>query len=194
MSLYLMALTFKGVVAVEQRQRWWSSYGGGGRMGMASALDTICGQSYGPGQHGIVLQCQTRFLQTQNIGVSMMLSFGVATALHAALCWALVLKYDLGSRGAAISNLEAFHDIPSFLKLAIPSAFMVCLELWSFELMVLLSGRLPNPKLQTSIFSICTRVSNELGAGNPWSARLPVHVVVVAAIIEDHPKTVSCYG
>ncbi|RYR11651.1 hypothetical protein Ahy_B04g069163 [Arachis hypogaea] len=33
-----------------------------------------------------VLQCQTRFLQTQNIGVSMILSSGVATALHAALC------------------------------------------------------------------------------------------------------------
>ncbi|XLS88724.1 hypothetical protein HN51_064732 [Arachis hypogaea] len=100
-------------------------------------------------------------------------------------------------------SVEAFHDIPSFLKLDIPSAVMVCLELWSFELMVLLSGRLPNPKLQTSIFSICvntsltiwmipfglsgaisTRVSNELGAGNPWSARLAVLVVVVAAIIE----------
>ncbi|XP_016192986.2 protein DETOXIFICATION 16-like isoform X1 [Arachis ipaensis] len=259
-------------------------------MGMASALDTFCGQSYGAGLHGMlgvhvqkamlvliilcvpisiiwantkfililfgqdheisteagkyaqliipylfassILQCQTRFLQTQNIGVPMMLSSGVATALHAALCWALVLKYDLGSRGAAISNcisywvnvlilalyikfspkcsqtwtgfsVEAFHDIPSFLKLAIPSAVMVCLELWSFELMVLLSGRLPNPKLQTSVLSICvntastiwmipfglsgaisTRVSNELGAGNPWSARLAVRVVVVAAIIE----------
>ncbi|QHO06145.1 Protein DETOXIFICATION [Arachis hypogaea] len=198
-------------------------------MGMASALDTFCGQSYGPGQYDMlgvhvqkamlvliilcliipylfassVLQCQTRFLQTQNIGVPMMLSSGIATALHAALCWALVLKYDLGSRGAAISNLEAFHDIPSFLKLAIPSAIMVCLELWSFELMVLLSGRLPNPKLQTSVLSICvntaltiwmipfglsgaisTRVSNELGVGNPWSARLAVRVVVVAAIIE----------
>ncbi|KAL1319976.1 hypothetical protein AAHE18_14G023200 [Arachis hypogaea] len=209
-------------------------------MGMASALDTFCGQSYGPGQYDMlgvhvqkamlvliilcliipylfassVLQCQTRFLQTQNIGVPMMLSSGIATALHAALCWALVLKYDLGSRGAAISNcisywVNAFHDIPSFLKLAIPSAIMVCLELWSFELMVLLSGRLPNPKLQTSVLSIwlvphlivntaltiwmipfglsgaiSTRVSNELGVGNPWSARLAVRVVVVAAIIE----------
>ncbi|XLS88725.1 hypothetical protein HN51_064733 [Arachis hypogaea] len=68
-------------------------------MGMASTLDTFCGQSYGLGQHGmlgvhvqkamlvlIILCCQTRFLQTQNIGVSMMLSSGVATALHAALC------------------------------------------------------------------------------------------------------------
>ena len=27
-------------------------------------------------------------------------------------------------------------------------------EMWSFELMVLLSGLLPNPKLQTSVLSI----------------------------------------
>ncbi|RYR11652.1 hypothetical protein Ahy_B04g069165 [Arachis hypogaea] len=91
-------------------------------------------------------------------------------------------------------SVEAFHDIPSFLKLDIPSAVMVCLELWSFELMVLLSGRLPNPNVNTSLTiwmipfglsgAISTRVSNELGAGNPWSARLAVLVVVVAAIIE----------
>ncbi|RDX57846.1 Protein DETOXIFICATION 16, partial [Mucuna pruriens] len=118
------------------------------------------------------------------------------------------------------------------------------LEMWSFELMVLLSGLLPNPKLETSVLSIwlvfifeilntsaavwmipfglsgagrlvflmnsihsscslpnlllenfpllyqlfhgsCSiRVSNELGAGRPWTARLAVRVVVVIAIIE----------
>ncbi|KAL1327890.1 hypothetical protein HN51_037888 [Arachis hypogaea] len=259
-------------------------------MGMASALDTFCGQSYGAGQHRMLgihaqramlvlmivcvpvsiiwantksililfgqdheisaeagrfaqliipclfafglLQCQTRFLQTQNIVIPMMFSSGATTVLHVVLCWVLVFKSGLGSRGAAISNCvaywvnvlilalyikfspscsqtwtgfstEAFHGIPSFLRLAIPSAVMVCLELWSFELMVLLSGRLPNPKLQTSVLSIClntestlwmvpfglsgaisTRVSNELGAGNPWAARLAVRVVLVMAIIE----------
>ncbi|KAK1565244.1 hypothetical protein Q3G72_022327 [Acer saccharum] len=94
-------------------------------MGMASALDTLCGQSYGAKQ------------------------------------------------------------------LAIPSAVMVCLEMWSFEMMVLLSGLLPNPTLETSVLSISlntsatvwmiafglggavsTRVSNELGAGHPEAARL----------------------
>ncbi|KAK8324758.1 hypothetical protein V6Z12_A11G004500 [Gossypium hirsutum] len=80
---------------------------------------------------------------------------------------------------------------------------MVCLEMWSFEMMVLLSGLLPNPKLQTSALSIClntaatvwmipfglsgavsTRVSNELGAGNPEAARLAVNVVIAMAIFE----------
>ncbi|KAM0908016.1 hypothetical protein ACQ4PT_015731 [Festuca glaucescens] len=100
-------------------------------------------------------------------------------------------------------SMEAFHDVLSFFTLAVPSALMVCLEMWSFELIVLLSGLLPNPKLETSVLSISlntaafvwmipfglgsaisTRVSNELGAGRPNAARLAVRVVVFLAITE----------
>ncbi|CAL0301509.1 unnamed protein product [Lupinus luteus] len=56
------------------------------------------------------------------------------------------------------------------------------LEMWSFEMVVLLSGLLPNPKLETSVLSICTRVSNELGAGHPRAARLAVCVVMVSHV------------
>lgn len=64
-------------------------------------------------------------------------------------------------------------------------------------MMVLLSGLLPNPELQTSVLSIClntaatvwtipfglgaavsTRVSNELGAGHPRTAQLAICVVL----------------
>ncbi|KAJ0537758.1 putative multi antimicrobial extrusion protein [Helianthus annuus] len=51
-------------------------------------------------------------------------------------------------------------------------------------MVVLLSGLLPNPKLETSVLSISTRVSNELGAARPEAARLAVVVVVVIAILE----------
>uniref|UniRef100_M1A5S6 Fertility restorer n=1 Tax=Solanum tuberosum TaxID=4113 RepID=M1A5S6_SOLTU len=96
---------------------------------------------------------------------------------------------------------EALDDILDFIKLAIPSAVMICFEYWSFEMVVLLSGLLPNPKLETSVLSISlntcwmvymvsvglggaisTRVSNELGAGRPQGARLALHVVVIVAI------------
>ncbi|RLM78538.1 protein DETOXIFICATION 16-like isoform X2 [Panicum miliaceum] len=75
------------------------------------------------------------------------------------------------------------------------------MEWWSFELLVLLSGLLPNPKLETAVLSIClntngfafmvplglggaiiTRVSNELGAGRPEAARLATRVVVLLAL------------
>ncbi|KAK6249732.1 hypothetical protein SCA6_003737 [Theobroma cacao] len=259
-------------------------------MGMAAALDTLCGQSYGAKQHSMLgihmqraiivleivsiplaiiwvntrpilvllgqdhdiskeageyarfmvpsifayglLQCLVKFLQTQNIVFPMMICSGITTLLHILVCWIMVFKSGLGSRGAALSNAisnwinvfllvlyvkfspscaktwagfskEAFHNIFSFLRLAIPSAIMVCLEMWSFEMMVLLSGLLPNPVLQTSVLSIClntaatvwmipsglsgaasTRVSNELGAGHPEAARLAVYVVIVMAISE----------
>jgi MATE family multidrug resistance protein len=258
-------------------------------MGMACALDTFCGQSYGAKQYHMLgihmqraiiiltivgiplaviwgntgfilkslgqdiqisdeagvyarymipslfayglLQCQVRFLQTQNIVFPMMISSGVTTLLHLLTCWLLVYKSGLGSKGAALANSisywvnvlllvfyikfspsckktwigiskESLQNIPSFVKLAIPSAVMVCLEMWSFEMMVLLSGLLPNPQLETSVLSIClntaglfwmisfglsgsvsTRVSNELGAGHPKTARLALRVVIFMGIM-----------
>ncbi|XP_059630592.1 protein DETOXIFICATION 16-like isoform X2 [Cornus florida] len=259
-------------------------------MGMASALETFCGQSYGAKQYHMLgihmqramlilllvsiplafiwaytgpilkalgqdptisdeaglyanfmipslsayglLQCLVRFLQTQNNVFPMMLSSGITTLLHILVCWVLVFKSGLGNRGAALANSisywinvlflalyvkfspscantwtgfskEALQNILTFLRLSVPSAVMVCMELWSFEMMVLLSGLLPNPRLETSVLSIClntsmtvwmipvglsgavsTRVSNELGAGNPQAARLAVRVVLVVAITE----------
>ncbi|XP_051216685.1 protein DETOXIFICATION 16 [Lolium perenne] len=182
---------------------------------------------YGP------LQCHVRFLQTQNIVLPVMLSSGVTALNHMLVCWLLVYKLGLGNKGAALANtisyltnllilalyirispsckrtwtglsMEAFHDIVSFFRLAVPSALMVCLEWWSFELLVLLSGFLPNPKLEASVLSISlntislvfripsglsaaisTRVSNELGAGQPNAARLATQVIMVLGILSS---------
>ncbi|VAH31644.1 unnamed protein product [Triticum turgidum subsp. durum] len=132
---------------------------------------------YGP------LQCHVRFLQTQNIVLPVMASSGITALSHVLVCWLLVYKIGLGNKGAALANAisylanvsilalyirlspsckstwtgvskEAFRGIVSFMKLAVPSALMVCLEWWSFELLVLLSGLLPNPKLEASVLSI----------------------------------------
>ncbi|RLM99419.1 protein DETOXIFICATION 16-like [Panicum miliaceum] len=256
--------------------------------GMASALDTFCGQAFGSRQYGLLgvykqramlvlalacvpiavvwanagqililigqdhdiaeeagaysrwlipclvpyvpLACHIRFVQTQGIVVPVMASSGVTALSHVFVCWALVFKAGMGSKGAALSNAisycvnlamlalyvrlsgactrtwtgfstEAFKELRRFTELAIPSAMMVCLEWWSFELLVLLSGLLPNPKLETSVLSIClntgsllfmipfglctaisTRVSNELGAGQPHAAKLATRVVMCIAM------------
>lgn len=179
-----------------------------------------------------LLQCLNKFLQTQNIVVPMMISSGITALLHIVLCWVLVFVLGFGIKGAALANTisnwmnvfflgiyvkfspsckdtwtgfskEALHDVVSFLKLAVPSAIMICLEYWTFDMVVLLSGLLPNPQLETSVLSISlntcwmvymisvglggaisTRVSNELGARRPKGARLAVCVVVVIAILE----------
>lgn len=161
-----------------------------------------------------------------------MLSSGATSLLHIIVCWGLVFKSGLGSKGAALAitisnwinvfllaiyvkysptcaktwtgfSKEALHDIFSFVKLAVPSAIMICLEYWSFEMVVLLSGLLPNPKLEASVLSISlntcwmvymisvglggtisTRVSNELGAGRPQGARLAICVMIIIALSE----------
>ncbi|KAJ9689540.1 hypothetical protein PVL29_014966 [Vitis rotundifolia] len=179
-----------------------------------------------------LLQCHIRFLQAQNNVVPMMITTGFTTLLHTLTCWMLVFKSGLGNKGAALANAisywinvlllaiyvrispsckktwtgfskEALHDVLKFLKLAIPSAIMQCLQVWSFEMMVLLSGLLPNPKLETSVLSISLniyavllmiplglsgatsiRVSNELGAGRPQAALLAVYVALFMVAIE----------
>ncbi|KAF8407735.1 hypothetical protein HHK36_006870 [Tetracentron sinense] len=180
--------------------------------------------------HGL-LQCLLRFLQTQNIVFPMMIISVATTLLHFPVCWVLVFKSGLGYRGAAVANSlsywinvlllalyvklspackktwtgfskEAFYNVLNFLRLAIPSAVMLCLEYWSFEIVLFLAGLLSNPKLETSVLSIIlntnalsfnisfgiasagsTRVSNELGAGRSQAALLAVRVVVLMATI-----------
>lgn len=101
-----------------------------------------------------IIQCHTRFLQTQNIVAPMMLTTGISLLAHFPICWFLVFKSGLGNRGAALANSisywnnavllvlyvrispsckntwtgfskEALHGLPKFLKLSIPSAVMI---------------------------------------------------------------------
>ncbi|XP_050273392.1 protein DETOXIFICATION 12-like isoform X11 [Quercus robur] len=178
------------------------------------------------------LQPLVRYLQTQSIVKPMLISSFVILCFHIPLCWVLVFKSGLGNLGAALAmgisywlnvillglyvkyssackktlvpiSKEMFQGIGEFFRFAIPSAIMICLEWWSFELLILLSGLLPNPQLETSVLSVClntiatlytipyglgaaasTRISNELGAGNPQAARVAVFAVLFLAITE----------
>ncbi|KAA8542245.1 hypothetical protein F0562_023619 [Nyssa sinensis] len=179
-----------------------------------------------------ILQCQLRFLQTQNNVKPLMITTGITSFVHVLVCWTLVFRVGLGTKGAALSNAisywinvlilaiyikcspacqrtwtgfskEGMKNLVSFLSLAIPSALMVCLEFWPYEFLVLMAGLLPNPKLETSMMSISlntssvifgipfgfgsavsTRVSNELGAGQPRAAQLAAQVVIFLAVTE----------
>ncbi|KAJ8747764.1 hypothetical protein K2173_010031 [Erythroxylum novogranatense] len=187
-----------------------------------------------PGLFGhAVLQPLIRYYQVQSLVIPMLVASGVTLCIHVPLCWALVNMTDLGNIGAAFAlcisiwlnvtflgvymkfsfvcaktrmpfTREAFGGVWKFFRFAIPSAIMICLEGWSFELLVLLSGLLPNPELEASVLSVClttittiysvpnglgaavsTRVSNELGAGNPQGARIAVYTVMSLTIIES---------
>ncbi|KAE8668230.1 MATE efflux family protein 9 [Hibiscus syriacus] len=173
-----------------------------------------------------------RYFQTQSLITPMLICSCSSLLVHIPLCWALVFKFGLENVGGAlaisISNwlnviflalymwyspacaktrvpvtMELFQGIREFFRFAIPSAVMICLEWWSFELLILLSGLLPHPELETSVLSVClntistlyaipyglgaaasTRVSNELGAGNPQAARVAVYAAIALAALD----------
>ncbi|XP_058194555.1 protein DETOXIFICATION 12-like isoform X3 [Rhododendron vialii] len=183
-----------------------------------------------------ILQPLVRYFQMQSLTLPMLISSCATLALHIPLCWVLVFKSGLDSLGGALAidisiwlnvtflvlymryssacaktrapiSMDVLRGVAEFFSFAIPSAVMLCLEWWSFELLILLSGLLPNPELETSVLSVCfvnslntistlyaipygfgaavsTRVSNELGAGNAQGARVAVLVVMFLAVME----------
>ncbi|WCJ25307.1 MATE efflux family protein [Euphorbia peplus] len=180
-----------------------------------------------------ILQSLIRYFQSQGFTLPILVTSSAAFCLHVPFCWALIYKCHFGEIGAAFAIglaywltaillalymrfspsceitrdfcfKDVFSSMPQFWHFACPSAIMVCLEWWTFEVLILVAGRLPNSKLEASVLSICmtttslhyfvqyglgaaasTRVSNELGAGNPKAARLVVMVVLVISVIEE---------
>ncbi|MFQ6664274.1 hypothetical protein Gotur_031449 [Gossypium turneri] len=110
-------------------------------------------------------------------------------ALHLGIFYALVNWTDLGFKGAPLAasislwislvflssyvvlaqrfeetwsglSSESFRLVFANLKLAIPSAAMVCLEYWAFELLVLLAGLMPNSEVTTSLIAMCVNTES----------------------------------
>lgn len=179
-----------------------------------------------------ILLSLVRYLQAQSLILPMLVNAVLSLCFQVTICWVFIFKLNLGSAGAALSiglsywlnvillmlyvkyssacemtrasfSRDVFLTIGDFFCFAIPSAVMVCLEWWSFELIILLSGLLPNPMLETSVLSICftttsvhyhipysfgaaasTRVSNELGAGRPQAAKIALAAVIVLSVAE----------
>ncbi|KAJ4981909.1 hypothetical protein NE237_032746 [Protea cynaroides] len=176
------------------------------------------------------LQCVLRFLQTQTVIIPLVVCSVIPLAIHVGITYTLVFLTPLGYRGAPLAATislwisflvlalyvncaDEFKDtwkgiskdsiryvLPN-LKLAIPSAVMVCLEYCAFEILVLLAGLLPNSESSTSLIAMCvnteavtymitygfsaavsTRVSNELGAGNPVRAKNAIAVTLKLSI------------
>ncbi|KAH9650442.1 protein DETOXIFICATION 12 [Citrus sinensis] len=192
------------------------------------------------------MQALIRYFQSQSLIIPMFLSSYASLCLHIPICWGLVFKSGLGNLGGALAigisywlnvtflaiymkfstacaesrapiSMELFRGIGEFFHFAIPSAVMVCLEWWSFELLILMSGLLPNPQLETSVLSVwyvdidfsqyysnplcnpyglgaAVRVSNELGAGNVQRARVAVYAVVFMAVMETIIVSASLFA
>ncbi|RCV42041.1 hypothetical protein SETIT_9G183300v2 [Setaria italica] len=172
-----------------------------------------------------------KFLQAQSIMAPSAYISAATLAAHLALSYLVVYKLGLGLLGASLMlsvswwaivvaqfvyivtsrrcrltwtgfSWQAFSGLPSFFKLSLASAVMLCLETWYFQILVLIAGLLKDPELALASLSVCmtisgwvfmisvgfnaaasVRVSNELGAGNPKSAAFSVLVVTVLSFI-----------
>ncbi|KAJ8752115.1 hypothetical protein K2173_001790 [Erythroxylum novogranatense] len=77
----------------------------------------------------------------------------------------------------------AFKDIWGFVRLSIASAVMLCLEIWYFMTIIVLTDHLDDPVIVVGSLSICVRVSNELGSGHPKATKYSVVVTCIESLI-----------
>ncbi|XP_009591643.1 protein DETOXIFICATION 29 [Nicotiana tabacum] len=109
-----------------------------------------------------------------------------------------------GTCGQAWSgfSLKAFQNLWDFVKLSFASAVMLCLEMWYFMALILVAGYLKNAEVAVDAISICmniegwtfmvalgfnaaisVRVSNELGAGHPRTAKFSVIIASITSLL-----------
>uniref|UniRef100_A0A665XDJ3 Multidrug and toxin extrusion protein n=1 Tax=Echeneis naucrates TaxID=173247 RepID=A0A665XDJ3_ECHNA len=170
-------------------------------------------------------QLQVAYLQNQGIILPQMYTAAAANIFNLGYNYVLIFSLNLGVKGSAIANslsqiticlllfgyirwkklhlqtwggwsTECLQDWGSYMKLAIPSAFMVCFEWWIWEIGGFLAGILGEVDLAaqhvlveisaiTYMFPLgvhaaaCVRVGNALGAGDTARAIVTGKVALV---------------
>ncbi|CAN1776920.1 Protein DETOXIFICATION 33 [Linum perenne] len=136
-----------------------------------------------------------KFLQAQSKVNVMAWISAIVLVLHGFFSWLLILKLGWGLVGAAVVlNVSwwiiifaqlgyifvtksdgawrgfswlAFSDLWGFIKLSLASAIMLCLEFWYLMVLVVITGRLPNPLIPVDAISICMNL-------NGWDAMIAI--------------------
>ncbi|KAF0038374.1 hypothetical protein F2P81_008858 [Scophthalmus maximus] len=172
-------------------------------------------------------QLLVAYLQNQGIILPQMYTAAAANIFNLGINYILIFSLDLGVIGSAIANslsqiviclllysyirwkklhqqtwggwsTDCLQEWGSYMKLAIPSAFMVCFEWWIWEVGSLLAGLLGELDLAalhildeigtiTYMFPLgvhaaaCVRVGNALGAGDTSRAKVTCKVALVLA-------------
>ena len=159
------------------------------------------------------------YLRSQNLTLPITACSLFSVLLHGPINYLLVVRLQMGVAGVALAvaltdlnlllallcflaisgahrdswvgpTLDCLRGWPEMLRLAVPTATAVCLEWWWYELMIVLSGLLANPRATVASMGILiqatslvyvfpsslgqgasTRVSHQLGAGRPAGAR-----------------------
>ncbi|KAK9279593.1 hypothetical protein L1049_013272 [Liquidambar formosana] len=170
-----------------------------------------------------------KFLQAQSkVGIlawiglaALVIHIGVLYLFIGVFKWGLAgaaAAYDISAWGVAIGQVIyvvgwckdgwkglswlAFKEIWAFVRLSVASAVMLCLEIWYFMTIIVLTGHLEDPIIAVGSLSICmnvngwegmlfiginaaisVRVSNELGSGRPRAAKYSVIITIVESLL-----------
>ncbi|OMO51366.1 Multi antimicrobial extrusion protein [Corchorus olitorius] len=197
--------------------------------GMSTAMETLCGQAYGAQQYqklGILIYTAIFCLILACFPLTllwlcmpkMFIAIGqdplISQEAGKFTLWLLPALFAY----ATLQPLVRFFQVQSLIfPLLVSACATICFHIficWTLvfkfglgnfgaALSIVLSGLLPNPKLETSVLSVClstlstlyaipeglgaaasTRVSNELGARNPNAARIAVWTVMILTAFE----------
>jgi multidrug resistance protein, MATE family len=170
------------------------------------------------------------YLRSQNLTAPITACSLFSVLLHAPINYLLVGRLGMGVSGVALSvaltdlNLllallcflaisgahrdswvgptsDCLRGWPALLRLSVPTATAVCLEWWWYELMIVLSGLLPDPRATVASMGVLiqatslvyvfpsslgqgasTRVSHQLGAARPAAARRAAAAALVIGL------------
>ncbi|XP_067866757.1 multidrug and toxin extrusion protein 1-like isoform X3 [Heterodontus francisci] len=170
-------------------------------------------------------QLQVRYLQNQGITMPQVFTGLAANILSALINYSFLIVLKLGVAGSAWANvisqycqtiilfayirwrklhvqtwggwtMDCLQEWGPFLRLAIPSMFMFCIELWAYEMGSFLAGLISQVELgaQSVIFQVLTvlymthvgigmaagvRVGMALGGGDPRQAKISAMTAIV---------------
>ncbi|XP_053185211.1 multidrug and toxin extrusion protein 1-like isoform X2 [Scomber japonicus] len=179
-----------------------------------------------------IYQLQGQYLQNQGIMWPQVITGVVGNVLNALINYIFLYPLELGVPGSAAANsisqyslalllfiyiywrglhkatwggwsIDCLHEWGDFVRLAIPSMFMICLEWWTLEIGEFLAGLISEVELgaQSIVYQLSSiaymvpqgftvaatvRVGNALGAGNVEQAKLSCKVPIICIF------TVAC--
>nr|GMD76130.1 protein DETOXIFICATION 54 [Ipomoea batatas] len=150
-----------------------------------------------------LLQPLRVYLRSQGVTKPQMWCTFAAVVFHVPLNFVLVVGMGMGVPGVAVAAvLTNLQMLVLMMGLAVPSCVGICLEWWWYEIVTVLAGYLPNPRLAVAATGIIiqttslmytvpmalagcvsARVGNELGAGKPYKAKLAAMVALACAYV-----------
>ncbi|KAK2983556.1 hypothetical protein RJ640_023090, partial [Escallonia rubra] len=127
-----------------------------------------------------------KLLQAQSKVNVLMWIAAVSLIAHVGLLWLFIIEFGWGLNGAAAAfditswamvvaqviyvfnwcnegwtgfSWAAFNELWAFVRLSLSSAFMLCLELWYFMSIIILSGHFQDAVLAVGSLSICMNIN-----------------------------------